>query len=87
MTFALEIADELNKQFSKLAKRDKTLLSAVHKKTQEILENPHHYNPLKTLLQNKRRVHVGSFVLIFSVDKSRNIVRLLEFEHHDCAYK
>lgn len=86
MTYFLEIAEDLNKQFSKLAKRDKTLFQALTKKVQEIRENPHHYKPLRAPLQNKRRVHVGgSFVLIFSINE--NTVRLLEFEHHDKAYK
>ena len=86
--YILEVAQELHKRFSKLAKRDKSLFKALTKKVQEIRENPHHYKPLRTPLQNKRRVHVGgSFVLIFSVDEEKNTVRLLEFEHHDKAYR
>ena len=81
-------AEELNKTFAKLAKRDKVLFEALTKKVQEIREHPRHYKPLRAPLQNKRRVHVGGlFVLIFSIDDARNRVRLLEFEHHDNAYK
>lgn len=88
MAYELEIADELNKRFAKLAKRDKRTFEAIHKKVEEILENPHHYKPLRAPLQNKRRVHIaGSFVLIFSIDESRKTVRLLEFDHHDNAYE
>jgi len=88
MAYFLEVSEELNKQFSKLAKRDKVLFKALTKKVQEIRENPQHYKPLRAPLQNKRRVHIGgSFVLIFSIDEERNTVRLLEFEHHDEAYK
>jgi len=88
MTFIIEVAEEVNKTFAKLAKRDKTTFEAINKKVLEILENPHHYKPLKAPMQNKRRVHIsGSFVLIFSVNEERNIVRFLEFEHHDNAYK
>ncbi len=87
MTYFLEIADELNKRFAKLAKRDKVLFESLTKKVAEIRENPHHYKPLRAPLNNKRRVHVGeSYVLIFSVDEERQKVKLLEFEHHDGAY-
>ena len=88
MSYLLEVAEELNKDFAKLAKRDKVLFEILTRKVQEIRENPYHYKSLRAPLQNKRRVHVGgSFVLIFSIDKQRTTVRLLEFEHHDQAYK
>lgn len=88
MAYCLNVAEELNKQFTKLAKRDKVLFQALMKKVQEICENPHRYKPLRAPLQNKRRVHVGgSFVLIFSTDEKNNTVCLLEFEHHYQAYK
>jgi len=63
MVYSLEIADNLNKTFGKLAKKDKTTLQAINKKVNEILENPYHYKPLRAPMQNKRRVHIsGSFV-------------------------
>ena len=88
MSYSLEIAEELNKVFDKLSKRDKKTFEIINKKIKEILEDPHHYKPLKTPLQNKRRVHIsGCFVLIFKIDEQRKTVQLLEFEHHDQAYK
>ena len=88
MTYSLEVAQSLNKIFEKLAKKDKATFEAINKKVNEIIENPHHYKPLKAPMQNKRRVHISSsFVLIFKVDEDRKIVQLLEFEHHDKAYK
>ncbi|MCG2735101.1 MAG: type II toxin-antitoxin system RelE/ParE family toxin [Candidatus Methanoperedenaceae archaeon] len=38
------------------------------------------------MLKGKRRVHVGSFVLFYLIDKKNEIVTFLEFEHHDKAY-
>jgi YafQ family addiction module toxin component len=88
MAYLLEIAKNLDKAFAKLAKRDKTAFAAVNKKVNEVLENPHHYKPLRAPMQNKKRVHIsGSFVLVFKVDEESKIVQLLEFEHHDNAYK
>ena len=88
MAYSLEVAENLNKVFGKIAKKDKTTFEAVNKKVNEILENPHHYKPLRAPMQNKRRIHIsGSFVLIFTIDEDRKVVQLLEFEHHDRAYK
>ena len=88
MAYSLEVAEELNKVFDKLAKRDKVTFDAINKKVNEILENPYHYKPLRAPMQNRRRVHIaGSFVLIFKIDEERKVVQLLEFEHHDKAYK
>ena len=88
MDYSIEVAENLDKVFAKLAKKDKRTFDAVDKKVKEILRNPHHYKPLKAPLQNKRRVHIsGSFVLIFKIDEERKIVQLLEFEHHDKSYK
>ena len=88
MAYSLEVAENLNRIFEKIAKKDKTTFEAVNKKVNQILENPHHYKPLRAPMQNKRRVHIsGSFVLIFIIDEDKKTVRLLEFEHHDKAYK
>ena len=88
MAYSLEIAEELHKIFTKLAKKDKVTLEAINKKVSEILENPYHYKPLKAPMQNKRRVHIsGSFVLIFIIEEEIKTVKLLEFEHHDKAYR
>ena len=87
MTYFLEVSDDLDKIFQKLAKKDKTTLEAINKKIKEILENPTHYKPLHAPFQNKRRVHIsGSFVLIFKIDEEKKMVQILEFEHHDKAY-
>jgi len=42
--------------------------------------------PLRNVLKGKRRVHIGSFVLFYSIDTKNEIVTFLEFEHHDKAY-
>ncbi|RJQ18895.1 type II toxin-antitoxin system mRNA interferase toxin, RelE/StbE family [Candidatus Woesearchaeota archaeon] len=88
MAYSLEVAEGLEKRFQKLVRRDGVLVGALKKKVAEILENLHHFKPLRAPMQNMRRVHVGgSFVLIFSIDETKGVVRLLEFEHHDNAYR
>lgn len=87
MTYTLEVGEELDKVFQKLAKKDKRTFEALSKKINEIVENPYHYKPLKAPMQNKRRVHIsGCFVVIFKIDEEKKTVRLLEFDHHDKAY-
>lgn len=55
---------------------------------QEILENPHHYKPMKYDLAGERRVHImKSFVLKFEIDESKKLVTFLAFSHHDDAYR
>ena len=84
----LAIKEGLDKKFKKLRKKDPELLQTIERKVQDILEDPHHFKPLKKPLQNKRRVHIGgSFVLIYEIDEKGKMVTLLEFDHHDNIYK
>lgn len=66
------------------AKKDKLLLERLHKKMDEILQNPEHYQMKRYDLKGKRAAHVGSFVVIFQIVGEE--VVFLKFEHHDNAY-
>ncbi|MBI4980077.1 type II toxin-antitoxin system mRNA interferase toxin, RelE/StbE family [Candidatus Woesearchaeota archaeon] len=73
--------------FQKLSKKDKAQLEIIHKKVNEILENPHHYKPLRGDMHGAFRVHIQkSFVLTFEIDESNKVVKLLDYEHHDNVY-
>jgi YafQ family addiction module toxin component len=86
--YKLAIKESLDRKFKKLRKKDKELLHLIHKKVQNILEDPYRFKPLKKPLQNMRRVHVGgSFVLVYKVDEKDKIVTLFDFDHHDNIYK
>lgn len=85
--YSFEIKDELEKTLRKLAKRDNQLYEAVTKKILQIAENPAIGKPLRNVLKGKKRVHIGHFVLIFSVDDKERKVTFLEFDHHDNVYK
>ncbi len=86
MQYKLDISDEVDRKFRKLKKRGKELLEIVGKKIQQILENPYHFKPLRGDMYGARRVHIGSFVLIYEVLESEKAVRLLDFDHHDKVY-
>jgi mRNA-degrading endonuclease RelE of RelBE toxin-antitoxin system len=66
-------------------KKDKPLLERLHKKMDEILQNPEHYPMKKYTLKGKRATHVGSYVVMFEIQG--NDVVFLRFKHHDYAYQ
>ncbi len=85
--YTLEIEEEVFKAFKKLSKKDRKHLEALNKKIEQILNDPFQFKPLKQPLAGLRRVHVGSFVLIYEVLENQRTVRILKHEHHDQAYQ
>lgn len=86
--YRLAIKEGLDKKLKKLKRKDPELLQMIERKVQDILEEPHHFKPLRKPLQNKRRVHIGgSFVLVYEINEEQKIVTLLDFDHHDNVYK
>lgn len=69
----------------KSVKKDKVLIDRLHKKIDEILQNPEHYPAKKYNLKGKRGAHVGSFVIVFEITEDK--VVFLRFKHHDYAYE
>ncbi|MDF1557255.1 MAG: type II toxin-antitoxin system RelE/ParE family toxin [ANME-2 cluster archaeon] len=74
-------------KLDKLKKKDSSLYQRIINKIIEISKNPELGKPLRNVLKGKRRVHVGSFVLFYLIDKKNHTVIFLEFEHHDKAYR
>jgi YafQ family addiction module toxin component len=85
--YDVEIREHLDRTFRKLAKKDARQMEAITKKIEEIVEDPHAYKPLRFPLAGRRRVHVGSYVLLFSIDEARKTVVLEDYEHHDRVYR
>ena len=87
MVYSLEISEELDKKFDKLSKKDKKQLEIINKKIKQILENPFHFKPLRGDMYGSRRVHIDkSFVLTYEIDETRQVIRLLDYDHHDKIY-
>jgi len=84
--YSLEIEEEVSKTFKRLLKRDRIQLEAVNKKIEQIMSNPFQFKPLRHPLEGLRRVHVGSFVLIYKVIENPPTVRIVKYKHHDEAY-
>lgn len=87
--YNLEIKDEADKIFKKRSKKNKSQLTIIHKKIEEIRANPNHiYKFLTRPLQTFNRVHIGgSFVLIFKISHERKIITIYYYDHHDNVYK
>ena len=84
--YSLEIEEETSKTFRKLLKKDRKQLEAVNKKIQQILTDPYQFKPLKHPLEGLRRVHIGSFVLIYRTIENPPTVQIVKYTHHDEAY-
>ena len=89
MTFTIIFSDNLKKKIVILKKKDKTTYEALQKKILQIASydrcSIEHYKNLRGILSAYRRVHIGSFVLLFRVVE--NTILFEEFEHHDNIYK
>ena len=85
--YNLGVRENVNRIFRKLAKKDRVSFEYINKKITEIRENPYHFKPLRAPMQNFRRVHIGSFVLIYSIDERKKTVIIEKYEHHDIVYK
>jgi len=85
----LDIKPETDKIFKKLAKKNKKHLMIIHKKIEEIKQNPHHtYKFLRKPLQTFNRVHIERhFVLIFKINHKKAIVEIYYYDHHDNVYQ
>ena len=83
----MEVVKSVDKIFEKLGKKNPEQLEEINKKIQQILENPHQFKPLRFPMQHMRRIHIGSFVLIYDIDENRKIVTIRRYEHHDEVYK
>jgi addiction module RelE/StbE family toxin len=84
--YRLEIEEEVSKTFRKLLKEDMVQLEAINKKIIQILSDPYQFKPLKYPLAGLRRVHIGSFVLIYRVIENPATVQIIKYTHHDEAY-
>ena len=88
MSFRFDITPALGKQIDKLTHKDKVLALAVRKKIEQIISSDiifiNHFKNLRGNLCDYKRVHVGSFVLMFKVES--DIIIFDKFRHHDNAY-
>ena len=73
----------------KLQKKDKQLYENLLNKMEEVLNSSdvEHYKNLRYDLKEYKRVHVGSFVLVFKYDKANDLIYFSDFDHHNKIYR
>ena len=86
--YRYKISKHLEKIINKLSKKDVNLYNSLLNKIKEVINSSDidHYKNLRYELKEYKRVHVGSFVLIFRYDKENNIILFQDFDHHDNIY-
>jgi mRNA-degrading endonuclease RelE of RelBE toxin-antitoxin system len=87
LPYSLGIREHVNKIFLKIGKKDKKQMELITKKVEEICENPSKFKPLHSPKQNLRRVHVGSFVIVYSMNEAAREVTIEDYAHHDDIYE
>jgi YafQ family addiction module toxin component len=84
MVYQIEFSVQFEKSMKKLKKKDKVLFEQIQKKLIDLVQNPDHYKPLKNILAGYRRIHFGSFVLIYKIEG--DLIRIISLDHHDQSY-
>lgn len=86
--YRYEFRKTVERIFHKLAKKNPKQLDIIDDKIGEIVKNPNRFKNLRKPLQHLKRIHIGkSFVLVFSIDESKNLVIFEDYDHHDNIYK
>lgn len=76
---------EFKKILEKMAKKDKPGLKRIENKVYKIVSNPLIGKPLRNVMKNYRRVHIGSFVLVYKIESEE--ITFIDYDHHDRVYK
>ena len=85
--YKLLLEEKVEETFSKLQKKGKLKYEQVMKKLDKIAENPYSGKPLKNVMKGKWRTHIGEHVLIYEILESEKAVKIIDYEHHDDAYR
>jgi len=83
-----EIKPHLQEVLHKLSRKDKALYERVLNKIEEIIncEDVEHYKNLRYDMKDRKRVHIGHFVLVFKFLQTENKISFIDFRHHDEVY-
>jgi len=84
MEYSIEFSASFEKSMKKVKKKDPVLFDQIQKKLIDLVQNPDRYKPLRNILAGYRRIHFGSFVLIFKIEG--DVVRIISLDHHDSSY-
>ena len=83
-----EIEPSLQKILNKLSRKDRQLYEQVLKKVEEVINSfdVEHYKNLRYDMKDRKRAHIGHFVLVFKFIKQENKMIFVDFDHYDNIY-
>jgi len=83
-----EIQPSLQKILNKLFKKDRALYEQALNKIEQVMNSSdiEHYKNLRFDMKDKKRVHIGHFVLVFKFIQQENKIVFIDFDHHDNIY-
>lgn len=89
MAYRYRISHSLGRILEKLHKKDKSAYEQIMNKIEEVISSPdvEHYKNLKYGLKDRKRVHIGHFVLVFKFNEADNLIEFVDFDHHDNVYQ
>lgn len=83
--FRVTLSPRATEIFERLARKDPALHERIENQLIKIKREPQLGKPLRHELRNRRRLHVGSFVMLYEI--TGNEVKVTDFDHHDKIYK
>ena len=66
-------------------KSNRDIFRRVGNQMEKIVREPNIGKPLRYTLKNRRRLHIGSFVLVYEIYDGE--LRFIDCDHHDKIYK
>lgn len=78
-------SQKFEKVITKLKKKNLTFFNQLVSQMEKAVRMPNIGKPLRYTLKNRRRLHVGSFVLVYEFYNGE--LRFMDFDHHDKIYK
>lgn len=85
--FRASFTELVKRKFADIKRRDRAVFVRVRHQVDKILRAPELGKPLRYQFKSCRRLHVGSFVLIYEIRINSREIHFLEFGHHDKIYK
>lgn len=78
-------SSEFKKILEHFSKKDSKMFDLLEAQIEKAIRFPEFGKPLRYTLKNHRRLHIGSFVLVYEFNN--NEIRFIDFDHHDKIYK
>lgn len=79
------ISPKLDEILKKHKKKNPQIVNEVKYQIDKIVRFPEFEKPLRHDMKHQRRVHIGSFVLVYEIIGEE--ICFLDFDHHDKIYQ